>query len=140
LARPPERLQAAHRWWYFLRVGGDRIDECCAYLNQLIAALLDLFIQVRFVLESVDIQIAVIQRFIGQNEIVKGDDFVKLYFRHLLRHRPYLLIDPRADTHFDMIRVLSGGATGGKQRGAGDKQRNSKLLQRKNIIPESFLK
>jgi len=77
------------------------------------------------VLESVDIQIAIIQRFIWQNEIVKGDDFnikVIFLFRHLLRHRPYLLIDPRTDTHFDMVRVLPGGATGGKQRGAGDKQ------------------
>ena len=94
-------------------------------------------------LESVDIQIAVIQRFIGQNEIVKGDDFdikVIFLFRHLLRHRPYLLIDPRADTHFDMIRVLSGGTTGGKQRGAGDKQRNSKLLQRKNHNPRVLFK
>lgn len=69
---------------------------------------LDLFIKIGFMLESIDIEIAIIQRLVWQNEIIEShhlDIEIIFLFGDFLHHRPDLLIDTRANPHLNMIRI-----------------------------------
>ena len=77
-------------------------------------------------LESVSIKIAVVQRLVGQDEIIKRHHLnveIVLLFRHFLRHRPDFLVNACAYAHFDVVGVLLARFAGGQQQRACDNQR-----------------
>ena len=71
--------------------------------HQFVAAIFDLLIQIRLVLEGVQVDIAFAQRFVWQHVIVEGDQLdvqTVFLFRHFLRHFSHLLLC--ADDHADL--------------------------------------
>ncbi|MNT55882.1 hypothetical protein D3C72_1931510 [compost metagenome] len=127
----------------FFGITGDGINESIAYRHQFVAALLDLFFQIRLVLEGVDVEIAIIQRFVGQHVIIEGHHFhiqIVFLFGDFLYGCPHGLIDAGADADFYVVVILFGRSTGSQQQAACYRQRRGEFFQRKCHFPESLSK